>query len=130
MATLSTAAKDAALQAIVNLMNVGTLFAGPLFNVVSTVPAIMFQNAIDVAPAFTVSGGVASLINAPRDLTLTAGGTVRATSGIALLNRAASVAIFIFRVGTVGSGEDIEMLTTTAVAGQKLRVSAFDITIG
>lgn len=129
MATLSTAAQNAALQALLNLLNVGATFAGPAFGVISTAPAFMFLEAIDTAPAFSVSGGSASLTNAPRDLVMSVGGTVRATTGMVLASRGGTTHVFL-NVGTVGSGADVELITLSALAGQKLRISAFDVTIG
>lgn len=132
MATLSLAAQNAALQAIVDLANTGTQFPGPLFQLISDAPAAMFLGPIDASPAWSVSGGVASLINAPIDLVVTTGGTVRSSVGAGLFNRnsTGSTLIAILDFGTVGSGEDVEMITLSALAGQKFRISAFDITIG
>lgn len=120
MATLSTAGRDAACNAVVDLLDAGTPPGNLVFRTsgdveVATLP---FSN-----PAFGNSAtGVATAGAITNDTNATGGTTTKAT-----LENAAGTAVITATVGT--SGANINLSSTTIGAGDTVSVSSLTVTM-
>lgn len=126
MATLSAAAQTAALQAILDLLNVGTTHPSPTLGLVRTGPAVMFSGPLGSGNIWEIVGGVMQLISAPLDIPITSGGTLlSAATALSVGNRNAGAGLIRMNPVT-----ELSLVTISALTGQKFRISAFDVTIG
>jgi len=131
MATLSTAARNAALDAIATYIDTAT--NGGRLVLYTSGYASVLMNAFLVAskPTFSAaSGGAAAVDELPR--TLTASGTGVAVA-YALVGAATPDNVLLSPstsgVGLVGSGQDIELTNTNIRSGQQIRFSSFQLTL-
>lgn len=120
MATISTAARNAACDAVVDLIDAGSPPGALVFRTsgdveVATLP---FSN-----PAFgAASTGVATASAITSDTSATGGTTTKAT-----LQNAAGTAVITATVGT--SGNDINLSSTTIGAADTVSVSSLTVTM-
>jgi hypothetical protein len=130
MATLSTAARNAAVDAITAEIDNGTAVArgflvlyGPGFTPV--VHSVFLGTGL---PTFgAASGGAAAAVNSSFKFTSTGTATI---TGYAIFSRANVATIFSATgVGDVGSGADIEMIARACIAGQRLVYGTTTITM-
>lgn len=115
MTTLSTAARNAACDAVVDMLDGGTL---------------EFQTASDVevstltlgTPAFgAASNGTATANAMTPDASSTGGGPI--TKGV--FKDSGGTAVVTVTVSTVGNGGEIELTSTTIAAGEPITISSY-----
>jgi hypothetical protein len=130
MATLSTAARNAAVDAITAEIDNGTAVArgilrlyGPSFT--PTINSVFLGTGV---PTFgAASGGSATAFRSSEKFTSVGTATL---TGYAIFNRDNVATIFsVNGVGDVGSGADIEMVARDCIAGQSLVYGTTTITM-
>jgi hypothetical protein len=131
VATLSTAARNAAVDAIVGLVNAGSSADRAFLNLFSAnfEAFIGFTFIADSHPAFPAASAGSS--TAPAKTAPTAAENPGTLGGFQLVSRDGAVVFTALTgIGDVGSGEDIEMSGgRTVAAGQLYAVGAITITM-
>lgn len=124
MATLSTAAKNAALNGIVAFLNTGATFAAPLGAFYIGGSSVTSGGFVQWSPA---SGGEAELTAA---VTFSQSGITGTANFFRVFSRAADQTI-VAGVGGPGSGAEIEIAPSAAIAtGTRVRLLSLTLTIG
>lgn len=128
MATLSTAARNAALDAIGAIIDAGAS-GGQIVLYTAAFGSVLVNSflANPSKPTFAAaSGGSKSISATPR--TVTASGTGTAV-GFTIVGNSSNVFLNATGVGVVGSGAEIELTSTNIRSGQQIRFSSFQLTL-
>lgn len=130
MATLSTAARTAAAQAIADLLNAGSGQGRTVLTTYAAGFSLALASAFvaDSHPAFAAASSGSS--TAPPRTALASVAVAGTVSGYALYNRDSAL-VFSKEdgVGDVGSGAEFEMNVRAVVVGQRYAIGAITITM-
>lgn len=135
MATLSTAAKNAALDALATLLDAGSVFDRASVQILTAgfATQLFFNFLSTSSPTFnSASGGSMSVRTLPNDWTgsaADASNTGVAGSYVIFDGNAVPQIFDTSGVGLSGSGKDIEMDNTNVRAGQGMIVDTFELFI-
>lgn len=134
MATLSDAAKNAALSALATLLETGSSFARPAWRSVDSggnqIHFTFFGQTAPLADTFSApSGGVMNKADLPWSMPITT--TLTRTLSVWQLRSQANVTEITGTYGATGSGADIELTTAelTVLFGNSLRFVTFSLSI-
>lgn len=132
MATLSVAARDAALTAVIALLETGGTQARPSFLSFDTLGAALHntflaQTAPPLATFDVPSGGVASKAVLPWSMTFNLGSILGRTLATWQINSQLATSTITGTFGALGSGADIELpdAVLTVLRGNSLRLLTF-----
>jgi hypothetical protein len=129
MATLSTAAKNAAIDAITTALDLGGTRCRLRLYTASFAATLMNTHLVFSAPTWaSAAAGASSVVGLPlAGYAFTGTGTIR---GYSLDNGAGSALIFNSTgVGDVGSGDEMEMNVRAVVSGQILRINSLTLSL-
>lgn len=135
MATLSTAAKNAALDALATRLDTGTTFGRASIQILTSgfATGLFFNFLATSSPTFNAaSGGSMSVRTLPNDWTgasADAIGTGVAASYLILDGNGAALISNATGIGLTGSGADIEMDNTNVRVGQGAILDSFELFI-
>jgi hypothetical protein len=128
MATLSTAAKNAALDAITALLDSGTGRTALLLYTAGFASNLVAVQLTAAEPTWgAASGGSASVNGLPNTYAISGTGTIVAY--ILLSGVPSSTISNATGVGDVGSGAEMEMNVRDVVAGQILRINSLTLSL-